>query len=67
LSDLRRDLVAIAHEMRHLRDRMAGIDGLHAEISRLLQEADRLRAERDELQDVLARIGLLAERARPRP
>lgn len=59
--------MAIAHEMRDLRDRMAGIDGLHAEIGRLLQETDRLRAERDELQDILARIGLLADRIRTRP
>jgi len=66
LSDLRRELVAIAHEMKDLRDRMAGIDGLHAEISRLAQETDRLRAERDELRDVLVRIGVLAERARTR-
>ena len=67
MSDLRGELTAIAHEMRDLRDRMAGIDGLHAEISRLTQETDRLRAERDELRDVVARIGLLAERVRTRP
>jgi hypothetical protein len=67
LSDLRGELVAIAREMKDLRDRMAGIDGLHAEIGRLTLETDRLRAERDELRDVLARIGLLAERGRTHP
>ena len=44
--------------MKDLRDRVAGIDHLQAELA-------RLRAERDELQDVLARIGALADRVRP--
>ncbi len=51
--------MAIAHEVKDLRDRVAGIDQLQADIA-------RLRAERDELQDVLARIAVLADRARPR-
>jgi hypothetical protein len=38
---------------------VAGIDQLQADIA-------RLRAERDELQDVLARIAALAHRAHPR-
>ena len=59
MNDLQGHLLAIAHEVKDLRDRVAGIDQLQADIA-------RLRAERDELQDVLARIGVLADRARPR-
>jgi hypothetical protein len=58
VNDLQGHLLAIAHEVKDLRDRVAGIDQLQAELG-------RLRAERDELQDVLARIGTLANRARP--
>ena len=58
MNDLQGHLLAIAHEVKDLRDRVAGIDQLQAEVT-------RLRAERDELQDVLARIGTLANRARP--
>lgn len=58
MNDLQGQLLAIAHEVKDLRDRVAGIDQLQAEVA-------RLRAERDELQDVLARIGALADRARP--
>lgn len=58
VNDLQGHLLAIAHEVKDLRDRVAGIDQLQAELA-------RLRAERDELQDVLARIGTLANRARP--
>jgi regulator of replication initiation timing len=58
VNDLQGQLLAIAHEVKDLRDRVAGIDQLQAEVT-------RLRAERDELQDVLARIGTLANRARP--
>ena len=58
MNDLQGQLLAIAHEVKDLRDRVAGIDQLQAEVT-------RLRAERDELQDVLARIGTLANRARP--
>lgn len=57
MNDLQGHLLAIAHEVKDLRDRVAGIDQLQAEVA-------RLRAERDELQDVLARIGALADRAR---
>jgi hypothetical protein len=39
---------------------VAGIDQLQVDIA-------RLRAERDELRDVLARIAILADRPRPRP
>jgi hypothetical protein len=59
VNDMQGHLLAIAHEVKDLRDRVAGIDQLQAELA-------RLRAERDELQDVLARIGILVERARPR-
>ena len=59
MNDLQGQLLAIAHEVKDLRDRVAGIDQLQAEVT-------RLRAERDELQDVLGRIGTLANRARPR-
>ena len=59
MNDLHGHLLAIAHEVKDLRDRVAGIDQLQAELA-------RLRAERDELHDVLARIGILVERARPR-
>jgi cell shape-determining protein MreC len=58
VNDLQGHLLAIAHEVKDLRDRVAGIDQLQAELA-------RLRAERDELQDVLARIGTLANRTRP--
>lgn len=58
MNDLQGHLLAIAHEVKDLRDRVAGIDQLQAELT-------RLRAERDELQDVLARIGALANRPRP--
>ena len=58
VNDMQGHLLAIAHEVKDLRDRVAGIDQLQAELG-------RLRAERDELQDVLARIGTLANRARP--
>ena len=58
VNDLQGHLLAIAHEVKDLRDRVAGIDQLQAELG-------RLRAERDELQDVLARIGALADRVRP--
>lgn len=58
MNDLQGHLLAIAHEVKDLRDRVAGIDQLQAEVA-------RLRAERDELQEVLARIGALADRARP--
>jgi hypothetical protein len=58
VNDLQGHLLAIAHEVKDLRDRVAGIDQLQAELA-------RLRAERDELQDVLGRIGALANRARP--
>ncbi len=58
MNDLQGHLLAIAHEVKDLRDRVAGIDHLQAELT-------RLRTERDELQDVLARIGALADRARP--
>jgi hypothetical protein len=58
VNDLQGQLLAIAHEVKDLRDRVAGIDQLQAEVT-------RLRAERDELQDVLGRIGTLANRARP--
>jgi cell shape-determining protein MreC len=58
VNDLQGHLLAIAHEVKDLRDRVAGIDQLQAELG-------RLRAERDELQDVLARIGALANRVRP--
>lgn len=59
MNDLQGHLLAIAHEVKDLRDRVAGIDQLQADIA-------RLRAERDELQDVLARIAALADRAHPR-
>ena len=59
VNDLQGHLLAIAHEVKDLRDRVAGIDQLQADIA-------RLRAERDELQDVLARVAVLADRARPR-
>lgn len=58
MNDLQGHLLAIAHEVKDLRDRVAGIDQLQTELA-------RLRAERDELQDVLARIGALVDRARP--
>lgn len=58
MNELQGHLSAIAHEVKGLRDRVAGIDQLQAELA-------RLRAERDELQDVLARIGALADRTRP--
>ena len=58
MNELQGHLSAIAHEVKGLRDRVAGIDQLQAELA-------RLRVERDELQDVLARIGALANRARP--
>ena len=58
MNDLHGQLLAIAHEVKDLRDRVAGIDQLQADIA-------RLRAERDELHDVLSRIGALADRARP--
>ena len=58
VNDMQGHLLAIAHEVKDLRDRVAGIDPLQAELA-------RLRAERDELQDVLARIGALADRVRP--
>ena len=58
MNDLQGHLLAIAHEVKDLRDRVAGIDQLQAELG-------RLRAERDELQDVLGRIGTLATRPRP--
>jgi len=58
VNDMQGHLLAIAHEVKDLRDRVAGIDHLQAELA-------RLRTERDELQDVLARIGALADRARP--
>jgi hypothetical protein len=57
VNDLHGHLSAIAHEMKNLRDRVAGIDQLQADIA-------RLRAERDELHDVLARIAVLADRGR---
>jgi hypothetical protein len=57
VNDLQGHLLAIAHEVKDLRDRVAGIDQLQAELT-------RLRVERDELQDVLTRIGSLANRAR---
>ena len=57
MNDLHGQLLAIAHEVKDLRDRVAGIDQLQADIV-------RLRAERDELHDVLSRIGALADRAR---
>jgi hypothetical protein len=57
VNDLHGQLLAIAHEVKDLRDRVAGIDQLQADIA-------RLRAERDELHEVLSRIGALAERAR---
>ena len=59
MNDLHGHLLAIAHEVKDLRDRVAGIDQLQAELA-------RLRAERDELHEVLGRIGILVERARPR-
>ena len=58
MNDLQGHLLAIAHEVKDLRDRVAGIDQLQTELA-------RLRAERDELQGVLARIGALANRVRP--
>ena len=58
MNDLQGHLLAMAHEVKDLRDRVAGIDQLQAELA-------RLRAERDELQGVLARIGTLASRVRP--
>ena len=58
VNDLQGHLLAIAHEVKDLRNRVAGIDQLQADIA-------RLRAERDELQDVLARIAALADRAHP--
>jgi hypothetical protein len=58
VNDLQGHLLAIAHEVKDLRDRVAGIDQLQAELA-------RLRAERDGLQDVLARIGALANRVSP--
>ena len=58
MNDMQGHLLAIAHEVKDLRDRVAGIDQLQTELA-------RLRAERDELQDVLARIGTLANRVRP--
>ena len=60
MNDLQGHLLAIAHEVKDLRDRVAGIDQLQADIA-------RLRAERDELRDVLTRIAILADRPRPRP
>ncbi len=57
MNDLHGQLLAIAHEVKDLRDRVAGIDQLQADLV-------RLRAERDELHEVLSRIGALAERAR---
>jgi hypothetical protein len=57
VNDLHGQLLAIAHEVKDLRDRVAGIDQLQADIA-------RLRAERDELHEVLSRIGALAEGAR---
>jgi len=60
VNDLQGHLLAIAHEVKDLRDRVAGIDQLQADIA-------RLRAERDELRDVLTRIAILADRPRPRP
>ena len=58
MNDLQGHLLAIAHEVKDLRDRVVGIDQLQADIA-------RLRAERDELREVLARIGALADRVRP--
>lgn len=57
MNDLHGQLLAIAHEVKDLRDRVAGIDQLQADLV-------RLRTERDELHEVLSRIGALAERAR---
>jgi hypothetical protein len=57
VNDLHGQLLAIAHEVKDLRDRVAGIDQLQADLV-------RLRTERDELHEVLSRIGALAERAR---
>ena len=59
MNDLQGHLLAIAHEVKDLRDQVAGIDQLQADIA-------RLRAERDELRDVLARIAILADRSRLR-
>gem|GEM_PF-1350414 len=58
VNDLHGHLMAIAHEVKDLRDQVAGIDQLQADIA-------RLRAERDRLHDVLIRIGALADRVRP--
>jgi regulator of replication initiation timing len=60
VNDLQGHLLAIAHEVKDLRDRVAGIDQLQADIA-------RLRTERDELRDVLARIAVLADRPRRQP
>ncbi len=58
MNDLHGQLMAIAHEVKDLRDQVAGIDQLQA-------DSARLRAERDQLHDVLIRIGALADRVRP--
>jgi len=49
VNDLQGHLLAIAHEVKDLRDRVAGIDQLQADL---------------ELRDVLARIAVLADRPR---
>lgn len=63
LDELNRRLAAMAEEIGHLRSQVARIDGLRTDVERLEQEVGRARAERDDLQEVLARIGDLAQQA----
>jgi uncharacterized protein HemX len=65
LTDLQSRL-EMAHEIGELRAKVARIDELRGEVTRLGQETERLRAERDDLRESLGRVAEIVQRVIPR-
>jgi uncharacterized protein HemX len=65
LTDLQSRL-EMAHEIGELRAQVARIDELRDEVTRLGQETERLRAERDDLREALGRVAEIVQRVIPR-
>jgi hypothetical protein len=63
LSELNGRLAGMAQEIEQLRAEVVHIDEMRAQITRLVEESERSRMERDRLREALTRVASLAHEA----